>query len=146
MCACVCARAAHRHLPPQEFAGGARASSNQGLRTNANTWMGKRSGARAPCFCAQSFDAPLLRARSLGAPLPHMLRGCPAGADGLPTPNYAAYGATKAGILQLTRTLEEEAEDAGAHVHMLSPGGCTRTHAPNSRHATMPLVVAKEGV
>lgn len=38
------------------------------------------------------------------------------------TPNYTAYGATKAGILQLTRTLEQELEDSRVHVHMLSPG------------------------
>ena len=41
----------------------------------------------------------------------------------MPTPNYTAYGATKAGILQLTRTLEQELEDSRVHVHMLSPGG-----------------------
>ncbi|KAF5839514.1 hypothetical protein DUNSADRAFT_585 [Dunaliella salina] len=52
----------------------------------------------------------------------HLFNMDGAGADGLPTPNYAAYGATKAGILQLTRTLEQEAEDTEAHVHMLSPG------------------------
>ena len=61
-----------------------------------------------------------------------------AGADGLPTPNYSAYGATKAGILQLTRTLEQEARDSGAHVHMLSPG----VHALHQVHMLSPGALA----
>ncbi|GFR43697.1 hypothetical protein Agub_g4807, partial [Astrephomene gubernaculifera] len=45
-----------------------------------------------------------------------------AGADGLPTPNYAAYGATKAGIAQLTRSLQRELSGTRVRLHMLSPG------------------------
>ncbi|EIE27680.1 NAD(P)-binding protein, partial [Coccomyxa subellipsoidea C-169] len=47
-----------------------------------------------------------------------------AGADGLPTPQYAAYGATKAGIAHLKGSLGAEAAREGAPVgvHCLSPG------------------------
>eukprot|EP00884_Botryococcus_braunii_P018479 jgi/Botrbrau1/5314/Bobra.0391s0026.1 len=47
-----------------------------------------------------------------------------AGADGLPTPQYAAYGATKAGIAHLMGSLQEEAQMQGLPVgiHTLSPG------------------------
>lgn len=39
----------------------------------------------------------------------HIFNAEGAGSDGLPTVNYAAYGATKAGIVQLCRTLQHEA-------------------------------------
>eukprot|EP00198_Chlamydomonas_reinhardtii_P007743 XP_001697080.1 chlorophyll b reductase [Chlamydomonas reinhardtii] len=45
-----------------------------------------------------------------------------AGADGFATPNYAAYGATKAGITQLTGTLQRELADTPIKLHTVSPG------------------------
>jgi chlorophyll(ide) b reductase len=54
-----------------------------------------------------------------------------AGSDGMSTPQYAAYGATKAGLAQLARSLQHEAAAAAAGpgggggrvgVHSLSPG------------------------
>jgi len=47
-----------------------------------------------------------------------------AGADGSPTPMYAAYGATKAGISHLMASLQGEADVAGLPigVHTCSPG------------------------
>ena len=45
-----------------------------------------------------------------------------AGADGLPTPRYATYGATKAAVAQLWRSVASEAESVGATAHVLSPG------------------------
>ena len=47
-----------------------------------------------------------------------------AGADGLPTANYAAYGATKAGIANLMASLTAECDAAELNigVHTLSPG------------------------
>ncbi|CAL5223855.1 g6440 [Coccomyxa viridis] len=47
-----------------------------------------------------------------------------AGANNLPSPMYAAYGATKAGIAHLMGSLNKEAQDSGSpvRVHCLSPG------------------------
>jgi NAD(P)-dependent dehydrogenase (short-subunit alcohol dehydrogenase family) len=47
-----------------------------------------------------------------------------AGADGLPTANYAAYGATKAGIAHIMASLTAECNAANLNigVHTLSPG------------------------
>ncbi|GLC45113.1 hypothetical protein PLESTB_001469700 [Pleodorina starrii] len=45
-----------------------------------------------------------------------------AGADGFATPNYAAYGATKAGITHLTATLQRELADTPVRLHTVSPG------------------------
>ncbi|KAL3130994.1 hypothetical protein ABBQ38_000318 [Trebouxia sp. C0009 RCD-2024] len=45
-----------------------------------------------------------------------------AGADGMPTPQYAAYGATKAGIAHLMKSLKAEASSKTVGVHTLSPG------------------------
>lgn len=48
-----------------------------------------------------------------------------AGSDNSPTPNYAAYGSTKAGIAQLYKTLQTEAATAPGSpvsIHNLSPG------------------------
>ena len=45
-----------------------------------------------------------------------------AGSDGGATPKYAAYGATKASMPQLTRSLEKEFADGRVAVHALSPG------------------------
>jgi len=52
----------------------------------------------------------------------HLFNMDGAGADGLPTPNYAAYGATKAGIRQLSGSLRAELKGTEAKVHLLSPG------------------------
>lgn len=45
-----------------------------------------------------------------------------AGADGMPTPQYAAYGATKAGIAHLMGSLKAESSSKTVRVHTLSPG------------------------
>lgn len=45
-----------------------------------------------------------------------------AGADGAPTPMFAAYGATKAGIAQAWAELRAETAPLGVYVHNLSPG------------------------
>ncbi|KAG7668053.1 hypothetical protein Ndes2526B_g03335 [Nannochloris sp. 'desiccata'] len=50
-----------------------------------------------------------------------------AGSDGMATPNYAAYGATKAGLLQLCKSMQHEAADIDAvgtkiGIHNFSPG------------------------
>ena len=45
-----------------------------------------------------------------------------AGSDGSATPGYPVYGATKAGIVQLTKTLQKEWENTNVDVHLISPG------------------------
>ena len=45
-----------------------------------------------------------------------------AGADGLPTPHYAAYGASKAAVAQMWGSIQDEAKSVGASAHVLSPG------------------------
>ena len=47
-----------------------------------------------------------------------------AGADGVATPQYAAYGATKAGIAQVMGSIAAECREKDIHVgvHTLSPG------------------------
>eukprot|EP00891_Asterochloris_glomerata_P001477 jgi/Astpho2/1477/Aster-05363 len=47
-----------------------------------------------------------------------------AGADGMPTPQYAAYGATKAGVAHLGKSLKAEAGalTSPVGIHTLSPG------------------------
>ena len=45
-----------------------------------------------------------------------------AGADGQGTSKFAAYGATKAGTLQLARSLNEELRGSNVSVHSISPG------------------------
>lgn len=45
-----------------------------------------------------------------------------AGSDGNPTPNYATYGATKAAISQLTKTLQNEWQNTNVTLHTISPG------------------------
>ncbi|KAL6758064.1 hypothetical protein V8C86DRAFT_2610769 [Haematococcus lacustris] len=52
----------------------------------------------------------------------HLFNVDGAGADGFATPNYAAYGATKAGIHQLSISLQAELKDSPVRVHLLSPG------------------------
>ena len=44
------------------------------------------------------------------------------GSDGRPSPSVAAYGATKASIPQLTKTLVKETKGKGVGIHNLSPG------------------------
>eukprot|EP00250_Pteridium_aquilinum_P012336 c20664_g1_i1 orf=81-1226(+) len=51
-----------------------------------------------------------------------------AGADGRPTPRFAAYGATKRSLLQLTKSLQAELKMQAIKnvvIHMLSPGMVT---------------------
>lgn len=51
-----------------------------------------------------------------------------AGADGRPTPRFAAYGATKRSLVQLTKSLQAEMKMQGINnvvIHMLSPGMVT---------------------
>lgn len=51
----------------------------------------------------------------------HLFNVSGAGSDGRATPNFAAYGASKAAVAQFTRSLRAEVgRDAG--VHVLSPG------------------------
>lgn len=45
-----------------------------------------------------------------------------AGSDGGPTPNYSVYGASKAGIVQMTRSLQKEWKDSPVDLHVVSPG------------------------
>lgn len=45
-----------------------------------------------------------------------------AGSDGRGTPKFALYGASKAGIKQMTRTLQQEWKKDKVHLHLLSPG------------------------
>ena len=55
----------------------------------------------------------------------HVFNMLGAGSDGGPTQKYAAYGHTKAGMAQLTKTLAGEVKDTGnarVGVHALSPG------------------------
>ncbi|HEY1016226.1 MAG TPA: SDR family oxidoreductase [Herpetosiphonaceae bacterium] len=44
------------------------------------------------------------------------------GANGMASPGFAAYGATKRAIPQLSKTLAREAKGSGVGVHTLSPG------------------------
>lgn len=45
------------------------------------------------------------------------------GSDGRATPNFAAYGSTKAAVMQLSRSLRAELEaDSDTRIHTLSPG------------------------
>jgi chlorophyll(ide) b reductase len=44
------------------------------------------------------------------------------GSNGFPSPNYAVYGSTKAGISQLTKSLQKEWKDGVVDLHMISPG------------------------
>jgi chlorophyll(ide) b reductase len=45
-----------------------------------------------------------------------------AGSNGLSSLNYSLYGATKAGIFQLTKTLQEEWREYAVDLHLVSPG------------------------
>ena len=45
-----------------------------------------------------------------------------AGSNGGSTPNYSIYGATKAGIFQLTKSLQQEWRDTNVDLHLVSPG------------------------
>lgn len=52
----------------------------------------------------------------------HVFNLLGAGSDGGPTKKYAAYGHTKAGLMQLTKTLAGEVEGTSVGVHTISPG------------------------
>mmetsp|Transcript_16497 Transcript_16497/g.20384 ORF Transcript_16497/g.20384 Transcript_16497/m.20384 type:complete len:107 (-) Transcript_16497:1371-1691(-) len=45
-----------------------------------------------------------------------------AGSLGRATPNFASYGVSKAGYLQLLKSLKAEAKEIGVSVHTISPG------------------------
>jgi len=57
----------------------------------------------------------------------HIFNAEGAGSDGMATPNYAAYGATKAGLSQLCKSMQHEAADVDGNgtkigIHNFSPG------------------------
>ena len=52
----------------------------------------------------------------------HVFNLLGAGSDGGPTLKYAAYGHTKAGLVQLTKTLAGEVEGTDVGIHTISPG------------------------
>jgi chlorophyll(ide) b reductase len=73
--------------------------------------------------CREAIKA--MRAQPRGG---HVFTMDGAGADGSPTPRFAAYGATKRGLAQLSRSLEAELKMLGVRnvgVHNLSPGMVT---------------------
>ena len=45
-----------------------------------------------------------------------------AGANGFSTPDFSLYGASKAGVVQLTRSLQAEWKDTNVDIHIVSPG------------------------
>lgn len=45
-----------------------------------------------------------------------------AGSDGAPTPKFAAYGATKAAIVQMSKSLQQEWASTPVDLHIVSPG------------------------
>ena len=45
-----------------------------------------------------------------------------AGSDGRATTSYSVYGATKAGIVQFSRSLQKEWKDSAVDMHVISPG------------------------
>lgn len=69
--------------------------------------------------CKIAIEAKKLQVQPL-----HVVNVIGAGSDGMPTPNFAAYGATKAAISQFTRSLRKESDQDGygIRVHTLSPG------------------------
>ncbi|KAL4451823.1 hypothetical protein ABPG75_007485 [Micractinium tetrahymenae] len=93
-------------LPPEQV--------EQVVRTNLlGSLLATRAGMRA--MAVQPGGAP-----------GHIFNLEGAGSDGIATPQYAAYGATKAAIAQLLRTLQHEAAalegPSPVCVHNLSPG------------------------
>lgn len=52
----------------------------------------------------------------------HIFNMLGAGSDGLPTGEFAVYGATKAALPQLAKSLQSEFGDAPVSVHNISPG------------------------
>ncbi|KAL4419490.1 hypothetical protein ABPG77_002276 [Micractinium sp. CCAP 211/92] len=93
-------------LPPEQVV--------QVVRTNlVGTLLATRAGMRA--MAAQPGGAP-----------GHIFNLEGAGSDGIATPQYATYGATKAAIAQLLRSLQHEAAalqgPSPVCVHNLSPG------------------------
>jgi len=69
-------------------------------------------------LCCQSAIA-MMREQETGG---HVFNMLGAGSDGSPTVKYAAYGHTKAGMTQLTKTLAKEVAGTNVAVHALSPG------------------------
>lgn len=72
-------------------------------------------------LCTQAVVTHMLKHRSR---MGHVFNVVGAGADGSPTPDYAVYGSTKAGVAQFTRTLQRELEQGSKNVgmHIVSPG------------------------
>jgi chlorophyll(ide) b reductase len=74
-----------------------------------------------------------------------------AGADGSPTPRFAAYGATKRGLVQLGKSLQAELKMLGINnvgIHNLSPGMVTtellmagETSPPQVQSLQQPTVI-----
>lgn len=67
----------------------------------------------------------LMREQEAGG---HIFNMDGAGADGNPTPRFAAYGATKRGLVQLGKSLQAELKMLGIEnvgIHNLSPGMVT---------------------
>eukprot|EP00884_Botryococcus_braunii_P008901 jgi/Botrbrau1/18011/Bobra.0062s0004.1 len=67
----------------------------------------------------------LMREQEAGG---HIFNMDGAGADGSPTPRFAAYGATKRGLVQLSKSLQAELKMLGISnvgIHNLSPGMVT---------------------
>lgn len=52
----------------------------------------------------------------------HIINLAGAGSNGQSSYNYSAYGASKAGIVQFTRTIQDELQHDNVNLHILSPG------------------------
>lgn len=52
----------------------------------------------------------------------HIFNMAGAGSDGSPSPEYAVYGSTKAGLVQFTKSLQKELVNKNVGLHILSPG------------------------
>lgn len=77
------------------------------------------TGVKATFFCCQRFARQALKQQSSGKA--KIVNIASVGGH-VGTPNYAAYGASKAGILQLTRALGVEWIRHGINVNAVSPG------------------------
>lgn len=77
------------------------------------------------CKHSLSQAIKLMREQEAGG---HIFNMDGAGADGNPTPRFAAYGATKRGLVQLGKSLQAELKMLGINnvgIHNLSPGMVT---------------------
>ena len=62
---------------------------------------------------------PVLKTQSTGGAI-FNLAG--AGSDGNATPNYSIYGSTKSGLIQFTKSIQQEWKQDNVDVHTISPG------------------------